>query len=255
MTTSSVSPTSASTIRCSCRGSSNGMATLARPPACIDAHHAERLRRLEHHVADDHGPGRVPSAPTLVKLRPVELELHHLALPRARDGRVADAAGRTAPRSCRCRSAPGCRTPARSCRRGGTSAAGVGTANGKVSRTDSPWRRTSTTTGAAGSAGSAGLRRAASRAPGWWRAARRARAAACAAALAAGAAGLGDDVGRLSAILAFSALAGFAERFGSAPGFCGDGCAFLCLRDRPARARSDLSASAFPARARAARRR
>ena len=101
-------------------------------------------------------------------------------------------------------------------------AAGVGTANGKVSRTDSPWRRTSTTTGAAGSAGSAGLVSCVSRA-GMVAGGSAGSGSGMRAALAAGAAGLGDDVAGFS-ILAFSALAG-SERFGSA-GFCGDGCAF-----------------------------
>ena len=77
----------------------------------------------------------MPSAPALVELRLVELELHHLAVAASASRSRCGCRGPTAPRSCRCRSAPGCRTPARSCRRAGTSRPASAAANGKVSRT------------------------------------------------------------------------------------------------------------------------
>ena len=69
------------------------------------------------------------------ELRLVELELHHLAVARARHGGVADAAAGLRRDLGRYRSAPGCRTPARSCRRAGTPRPASAAANGKVRRT------------------------------------------------------------------------------------------------------------------------
>ena len=64
----------------------------ARPPAALrDANDAERLRRLEHHVADDNRPGQ-PLGADAGQLGFVELELDHLSAARSRDRRVADAA-------------------------------------------------------------------------------------------------------------------------------------------------------------------
>ena len=86
------------------------------------------------------------------ELRPVELELHHLSVARARDRRVADAAARLRRDLADVdRRRLSNTSQIVSARR--NTAAGVGCANGKVMRSASPWRRTSTTTGAAGSAG------------------------------------------------------------------------------------------------------
>ena len=52
--------------------------------ACLyEAHNAERLGRLQHHVADDHTP-REPLGADARKSRPLEFELNDLSLTRAR---------------------------------------------------------------------------------------------------------------------------------------------------------------------------